>query len=199
MNIFRRSEVRSGDTVGIIGIGFLGSLLTRLCADAGARVIAMARKPSALRVAERMGAHERIALEENWQAVEQVRGLTDGRLCDIVMECVGKQGPLELAGELAKERGRLVIAGYHQDGLRQVNLQLWNWRGLDVINAHEREQRVYIEGIREAVEAVSSGRVNPDPLYTHRFPLHRLDEALNLTKERPDGFMKALVMVEGQA
>ena len=43
-------------------------------------------------------------------------------------------------------RGKLVIAGYHQDGPRQVNMQLWNWRGLDVINAHERDPRALLDG-----------------------------------------------------
>jgi threonine dehydrogenase-like Zn-dependent dehydrogenase len=86
-----------------------------------------------------------------------------------------------------------VIAGYHQDGLRQINLQLWNWRGLDVINAHERDPKIYLQGMREAIEAVASGRLNPAPLYTHRYPLTGLAEALNATRDRPDGFMKALI------
>jgi len=54
-----------------------------------------------------------------------------------VIEAAGQQWPLDLATELTRERGRLIIAGYHQDGPRQINMQLWNWRGLDVINAHE--------------------------------------------------------------
>jgi threonine dehydrogenase-like Zn-dependent dehydrogenase len=110
-----------------------------------------------------------------------------------VIEAVGKQWPLDLAAELTRERGRLIIAGYHQDGPRQVNMQLWNWRGLDVINAHERDQAVYIQGIRDAVDAVASGRLDPDPLYTHTYPLDRLGEALDATRDRPDGFLKALV------
>jgi threonine dehydrogenase-like Zn-dependent dehydrogenase len=71
---------------------------------------------------------------------------------------------------------------------------LWNWRGLDVINAHERDPARYIEGIREAVDAVASGRLDPSPLYTHRYPLERLGDALNDTRDRPDGFLKALVV-----
>ena len=58
-----------------------------------------------------------------------------------------------------------MIAGYHQDGPRQVNMQLWNWRGLDVINAHERDPAVYVQGIREAVEAVAAGRLDPAALH----------------------------------
>jgi threonine dehydrogenase-like Zn-dependent dehydrogenase len=89
----------------------------------------------------------------------------------------------------------LIVAGYHQDGLRQVNMQLWNWRGIDVINAHERDPAIYLRGMREAVEAVASGTLDPAPLYTHRFPLDRLGDALDATRDRPDGFLKALVTV----
>jgi threonine dehydrogenase-like Zn-dependent dehydrogenase len=194
MNIFRRSEIAQGQTVAIVGIGFLGALLTKLAAGAGARVIAISRRPYSLDVARRMGAAESIALNDHGRVTEQVRKLTDGRFCDVVVEAVGKQQPLDLSAELTRERGRLVVAGYHQDGPRQVNMQLWNWRGLDVINAHERDPAVYLSGMRSAVDAVVSGRLDPTPLYTHRFPLDRLDEALEMTRERPDGFLKALVM-----
>jgi threonine dehydrogenase-like Zn-dependent dehydrogenase len=74
-------------------------------------------------------------------------------------------------------------------------MQLWNWRGLDVINAHERDPKVYLSGMQAAVDAVASGDLDPTPLYTHRFPLERLGEALDMTRERPDGFVKALVMM----
>ena len=45
MNIFRRSGIEAGQTVAIVGIGFLGAILTRLAAHAGARVIAVSRRP----------------------------------------------------------------------------------------------------------------------------------------------------------
>jgi threonine dehydrogenase-like Zn-dependent dehydrogenase len=195
MNIFRRSDIRPGQTVAVVGIGFLGALLTRLAKDAGARVIAISRRPFSLDVARRMGADETIAMDDHWAIIERVKQLTGGVLADRVIEAVGKQWPLDLAAEITRERGRLVIAGYHQDGPRQVNMQMWNWRGLDVINAHERDPAVYVEGIRLAVDAVASGRLDPTPLYTHTYPLDRLDQALDDTRDRPDGFLKALVMM----
>jgi threonine dehydrogenase-like Zn-dependent dehydrogenase len=72
-------------------------------------------------------------------------------------------------------------------------MQLWNWRGLDVINAHERDPAEYIRGMREAADAAATGRLDPSSLYTHRFPLDRLGDALDTTRDRPDGFLKALV------
>ena len=192
-NIFKRSQIEAGQTVAIVGIGFLGALLTQLASHAGARVIALSRRPFALELARRCGAEHTIMLDDHQRILEQVKTLTGGRWCERVIEATGAQWPLDLAGEVTAERGRLIIAGYHQDGLRQVNLQLWNWRGIDVINAHERDPRSYIEGMRTAVDLMVEGLLDPAPLYTHTLPLERLGEALELTRTRPDGFLKALV------
>jgi threonine dehydrogenase-like Zn-dependent dehydrogenase len=112
------------------------------------------------------------------------------------VEATGAQAGIDLATEISAERGRLVIAGYHQDGLRTVNLQVWNWRGLDVINAHERDPRVYVEGMREAARLVEHGELDPAPLYTHRFALRELPAAFRHLGERPDRFLKALATYE---
>ena len=194
LNIFRRAGIEPGQTVAIVGIGFLGALLTQLAAGVGARVIALSRRPFALELARTMGAAETIAMDDHWAIIEEVKALTEGQLCLRVIEAVGKQWPLDLAAELTGERGRLVIAGYHQDGPRQVNMQMWNWRGLDVVNAHERDPKIYVEGIRQAVAAVLDGRLDPRPLLTHAYRLDQLDAALDATRDRPDGFLKAMVV-----
>lgn len=203
MNIFRRSGITAGQTVAIIGIGFLGALLTQLAKAAGARVIAISRRPASVSLAAKLGADEAIPFDDQWSVIQQVAQLTGGSggydvkgFCDCVIECAGHAEALDLAGELCGVRGRLVIAGYHQDGPRQINLQLWNWRGIDVINAHEREPAVYLRGMREAIGAIADRRLNPSPLYSHQFPLERLGEALEMVRSRPDGFVKALINYE---
>jgi threonine dehydrogenase-like Zn-dependent dehydrogenase len=193
MNIFERCEIVAGQTVCIVGIGFLGAILTRLASAAGARVVAVSRRAYSLDVARRMGAAETIPMDDHHNIIDRVKDLTGGALCDRVIEAVGKQWPLDLAAELTRERGRMIVAGYHQDGPRQINMQLWNWRGLDIVNAHERDPNVYVRGMQKAVEAVSSGRLDPSSLYTHHFPLQRLGDALDATRDRPDGFLKALI------
>ncbi|HEX8050089.1 MAG TPA: zinc-binding dehydrogenase [Solirubrobacterales bacterium] len=192
VNVVRRSGIRAGDTVAVVGAGFLGCVIVQLAAAAGARVLAVSRRRSALETAATMGATETIALEE--PVAERVGELTGGELCDVVIEAAGVQETLDAAGPLARTRGRLVIAGFHQDGSRQVDMQLWNWRGLDVVNAHERDPAVYVEGMREAAAAVSERRLDPSPLYTHRFGLDQVGAALDTALERPDGFIKALVL-----
>jgi threonine dehydrogenase-like Zn-dependent dehydrogenase len=194
-NIFRRADIRAGQMVAIVGIGFLGAVLTKLATDAGARVIAISRRQESLDLARHYGAAETIPMHDHYAIIEAVKALTGEAMCERVIEAVGKQWPLDLAGELVGFGGKLVVAGYHQDGPRQVNMQMWNWKGIDVINAHERDLAVQMQGLREAVDAVASGRLDPAPLYTHRYRLDQLGEALDATRDKPAGFVKALVML----
>jgi threonine dehydrogenase-like Zn-dependent dehydrogenase len=163
VNIFRRSDVQPGQRVAIVGMGFLGSALAQLCRHAGAEVVEVRRGDDPHVTAER------------------------------VLETGGVQATLDVASRLVAERGRLVLAGFHQDGPRQVDLQSWNWRGLDVVNAHERDPRVYVEGMREAVRLAAEGVLDVERLVTHRFPLARTAEAFEAASSRPPGFVKAWV------
>ena len=193
-NIFRRSDVRPGQWVAIVGIGFLGAVLTRLASDAGAKVIAISRRTESLDLARHYGAAETIAMDDHYAIIARVQELTGGRGCERVIEAVGKQWPLDLAGELVAEGGRLVIAGYHQDGPRQVSMQMWNWKGIDVVNAHERDPMVQRRGVEEAVAAVADGRLDIAPLLTHRYRLDQLNQALADTRDKPAGFVKGMVL-----
>jgi threonine dehydrogenase-like Zn-dependent dehydrogenase len=159
VNVFRRAGVAADERVAIVGLGFLGSLVRQLCERVGAEVVPVGRHDD----------------------------LDDSFPC--VIECVGSQAALDRASALVAERGRLVIAGYHQDGPRQIDLQGWNWRGLDVVNAHERDPLAYVEALRAAIAL----ELDVQPLLTHRYALDRLDDAFEAARTRPPGFMKAWV------
>lgn len=195
VNVFRRSFIEKGDTVAVVGFGFLGALITQLSVLAEARVIAIGRRPYALRIAKQLGAAAAVVQNEesNFSVLETVREMNGGKQCDVTIEATGVQGSLDLAAELTRDRGRLVVAGTHADGPRLVDMSLWNRRGFDVVNAHESSPAILREGLREAATAVGCGLLKPGPLYTHRFSLARLDDALRLAAERPSDFMKALV------
>ncbi|HET6913423.1 MAG TPA: zinc-binding dehydrogenase [Rhodanobacteraceae bacterium] len=193
MNIFRRSQIERGQWVAIVGVGFIGALLVQLAANAGARVIALSRRPYALEIARQCGAAHTFSTDDMHAAIGAVRELTGGAGCERVIEAAGEQVTLDIASAISAEGGRLMIAGYHQDGPRTVDMQQWNWRGLDVINAHERDPRVAARGLREAMDAVREGRLDPAALLTHRMPLDQLSDAFELMRERPEGFLKAVV------
>jgi NADPH2:quinone reductase len=163
VNVLRRAAVAPGQEVAIVGTGFLGTTVARLCELRGARVTSFGRGDEA-----------------------------DGEF-ERVVEAAGTQEALDTASRLVATGGRLAIAGYHQDGPRTVDLQSWNWRGLDVVNAHERDPRRYVDGIREAVRLAATGELDVASLVTHRFGLDELDAAFQAAADRRDGFLKAVV------
>jgi threonine dehydrogenase-like Zn-dependent dehydrogenase len=193
MNIFNRSDISKNDTVAIIGIGFLGALLCQLVKQRGAKVIAISRRAYSLDFAGRYGADEVIPLTSTWEVANKVGEITGGAGCSRVIEATGKQEAIDVATEIIGEYGKMIIAGYHQDGLRNVNLQKWNWKGIDVINAHERDASKYLTGMQSAVDAVVQGTLDPQLLYTDILSLDDLAKGFEMTKSRPDGFMKALI------
>lgn len=195
INIFDRSDIGEGDTVAVIGAGFLGVLLCQLAKRKGAKVVAISRKPSSLDYAKRFGADEVIPLTSTWDVGNKVAEITGNSFCTRVIEATGKQEAVDVATEIVAEGGKIIIAGYHQDGLRQVNFQKWNWKGIDVINAHERDPEKYLTGMRKAMDAVAAGIMTPEDLYTDILHLQDLNKGFELTATRPDGFMKALIQV----
>ena len=193
MNIFRRCGIEPKQTIAVVGIGFLGALLIQLAVAAGAHVLAISRRPFALQVARRYGAAEALASSDPTAVIARVMERTDGSGCSCVIEAAGEQETIDLASELIGVRGRLVIAGYHQDTPRRVNMQLWNWRGIDVINAHERDPRRYVAGMEAAAERVAQGALETESLYTHGFPLENISAAFAALDERPEGFLKSWI------
>src|SRR5690606_4587510 len=161
MNVFERSLIQRGMRVAVVGAGFIGGMLVQAATAAGASVTAFSQRQWSLDRAVQQGAVAAMPIEEGLVAAQ------DGDAFDCVIECTGMQQGLDAASKLVGVRGRLVIAGYHQEGLRSIDIGEWNWKGIDVINAHERAPARYLAGVRAAIEAIEQKRVDPWPLFTH--------------------------------
>jgi threonine dehydrogenase-like Zn-dependent dehydrogenase len=135
-------------------------------------------------------------MEDTRRTAKQALQLTGNAGFERVIEAIGSQEALDLCTGLAGTRATLVIAGYHQDGPRSVSLQRWNWLGLDVINAHERDPAAYRRGMHEAIALMVSGAIQPAALFTHRLPLAQIGAGFQMLDGRPAGFLKALVTCE---
>jgi threonine dehydrogenase-like Zn-dependent dehydrogenase len=72
-------------------------------------------------------------------------------------------------------------------------MQVWNWKGIDVINAHERDQNIYIEGLREAVRLTEQKVLQPEKYITHYIDFTEINEAFKLLHNRPENFLKAVI------
>ena len=104
------------------------------------------------------------------------------------------QSAIDLSTELVKQHGRILLIGYHQsnNGLRTVNMQQWNWKGIDVINAHVRHQDEKVEAMRQGMELLRDGHIITQPLVTV-YDFEEIEQAFRDLDSRRSGLFKAVV------
>jgi threonine dehydrogenase-like Zn-dependent dehydrogenase len=183
MNVIRRSGIGPGDRVAIVGFGYLAALVAHLLPETAGEWIAISRRSDSRTLAGQLGA----------SAAYDFSTVPDSAWDNfpIVVEAAGVQSALDLATWLTAYAGRLVVAGYHADGPRRVNMQSWNWKGIDVINAHARRPAVYVDALREAFEIL---RARPlPPLLSHAWSLEEAAEAFAAAEARPPGYIKGIL------
>jgi threonine dehydrogenase-like Zn-dependent dehydrogenase len=183
-NIARRAGARPDEPLAIVGFSYLTALVIQLMRPPRAW-IAISRRPDSRDLALNLGASAAYGFDAVpsacWDSFP------------VVIEGAGVQQTLDYASWLVGYGGRLVIAGYHADGPRSVNLQTWNWKGIDVVNAHERQPEVYRRGLREGLDLVRQHQLDPSRLVTHTWPFDRAEEAFRALEQRPPGFIKGIV------
>jgi threonine dehydrogenase-like Zn-dependent dehydrogenase len=193
----RRTRVELGDTVAVVGLGFMGLLTLQAIRLRGpARLIAIDPRPEARQMARQLGADEVLAPGEVpvQLTLTQWKQLGKGHGVDVAIEASGTQAGLTLAGEMVHEHGCLSLVGWHQGGPRLVDMELWNWKALDVLNAHERRQEYLMDCMRRGLALMAAGKLDMGSLISHRFPIEGVDEAFGALQAKPPGFLKAVVM-----
>jgi len=183
MNVIRRARIGPGDRVAIVGFGYLAALVAHLLPDVAGEWIALSRRSDSRALARQLGA----SAAHDFSSVPD----TAWDSFPVVIEAAGVQSALDLATWLTAYAGRLVIAGYHADGPRTVNMQSWNWKGIDVINAHARRPDIYVDALREAFEIL---RARPlPPLLSHAWSLDDAADAFAAAEARPPGYIKGIL------
>lgn len=196
VNAQRRTPVDLADQVAVIGLGFMGLGMLQLLKLRGpSRIIAIDVREEARAAAIQFGADEAYHPSElpDEFFLTRFSDWDSKRGFDVVVEGSGTQPGLTLAGELVRPHGVLSILGYHQGGPRQVDVGMWNWKAIDVVNAHVRRRADLMESMRIGLELSARGLLDIGALVTHRYSLDEVDLAYGALEVKPQGFLKAVV------
>jgi len=186
---FRRTPFHLADRVAVIGLGFMGLLMVQFVRWAAtAAIIAVDVRDDAQASALRHGAD--MAYHPASLPAETVNSGFD-----VVVEATGSQAGLDLATALVRPHGVISILGYHQ-ATRSVDMAAWNWKAIDVVNAHVRDRDLLRESTRRGLELVAANKIDLSGLITHRFTLDRVDDAFATLRAKPPGFVKAMITIE---
>jgi threonine dehydrogenase-like Zn-dependent dehydrogenase len=198
VNAVELAAPRLGDDVVVIGAGFMGNLVQTLVALRGPRQVIVAdTRADALERAGRLGA-ARVVDVNRESLADVVRHRTGGRGADVTFECTGTQAGLTACGDATRMSGTVAIVGFHQGAPREVALGYWNWMAFTIANAHFRDLGTIMRGMQTGMRLVSSGVLSLAALVTHRFPLERIDDAFATLRDKPDGFVKAVIVLPEQ-
>lgn len=182
---YRRATPAPGARTAVVGLGFMGLVMTRLLTLSPTSCVwAVDPRADAREAAARNGATQVSAPDD--PALSR-----DG--FDLVVEATGTQSGLDLASTLTAEQGTLSILGYHQATSRAVDVQAWNWKALDVVNAHVRNPHRLADSTRAAVRLLATGRLQIANMLTHRYTLEEAGQAFAALENKPTGFIKAVI------
>ncbi|HEX9727119.1 MAG TPA: L-threonine 3-dehydrogenase [Gemmatimonadales bacterium] len=173
-----------GSTVLVLGCGPIGCFAVGIARAAGAvQVIASDLNPTRLALAERMGAH-RLLNPSRDDVPAQVLEATSGEGADLVCEMSGHPAALRQAFQSVRLGGRVNLLGLPHG---EVPLNLANdviFKGVTVYGVIGRKM---YETWHQMRTFLSSGRLDPTPVVTHRFPLEQIHDALEAIKSGEAG------------
>jgi len=192
MHGFRLAEPQIGETVAVIGLGLLGLLTAQIATAAGCHVLGIDIDPKRIALASSLG----LEAVRRDQAVDSSVTFTANRGFDVILICAdtSSNDPVELAGGIARDRARVVATGavglsiprkvYFEKEISFINSRSYGPGRYDL--SYEEQGNDYPFGyvrwtegrnFEAVVDLMSSGKLQVQPLITHRFPIEKATQA----------------------
>ena len=194
----RRTNIDLADKVAVIGLGYMGLLTLQLAALKGpSELIAIDPRLESRQNALKYGADRALdpsevdanLVLESWQDIPKGTGV------NVAIEAAGNTPALSLAGRMAKAHGVLSIVGYHQADSTLVDMQMWNWKALSVLNAHERRDTYQMDCMQRGLTLIAARKLHTLSLVSHTFSLENVDDAYHGILDKPTSFIKGIIRV----
>jgi predicted dehydrogenase/threonine dehydrogenase-like Zn-dependent dehydrogenase len=193
----RTADVKLGDVVAVIGLGLLGQLTVQILKAAGCRVLGMDIAPERADLALRLGADEVCISRDGLQDLCLQNSNGHGADAVLITAETASSEPVNLAGEIARDRGVVVPVG--TVGM-DIQRKLYFEKELDFRisrsygpgrydSAYEQKGRDYPVGyvrwtetrnMEAFLQLLSDGKLDVKSLITHRFPIEHAQGAYDL-------------------
>jgi threonine dehydrogenase-like Zn-dependent dehydrogenase len=171
----RKTDMRPGDVVAVIGCGPVGLCTVMAARALGAGVVvAVDMVPERLKLAETLGATAVNPRETD--PADVVLELTDWRGADVVVDAVGNEQALAACFPLVRMGGTLSLPGMYVEEAGQIPIgDLW------LKNITLTAGVANVQGhMDEVIQLIRDGRIDPKVMISHRMPLSEAPEGYRL-------------------
>jgi L-iditol 2-dehydrogenase len=178
-------------SVTIIGAGSAGLMMIQAVLRLGAELIVVSeREPARRSRAAELGA-DVVVDPADRSAARATADATDGRGADLVIDAAGYDDARADAVEAVAVGGTIGCFGLpERPGAASLPFELLFRRRATLHTEHGAQEEPGRTSFRTALERIADGSVDVSGMLTHRFPLDRIDEALDLATARADGVIK---------
>ena len=183
--------IRSGDTAVVIGCGPIGLKFIRIMSGRGVRVIAVGKRSSQMKAAERVGAAVAIDCSSLENPVSAVRQATYRKFgADAVIEAVGTPATWQWAMQMVRCGGTINLFGGCPRGTKvEFESSALHYSEITIKSSFHHTPRF----IREALDAIARGEIAARDFVTGEIPLRELPDLFQHMKNR-NGTLKVAVM-----
>jgi L-iditol 2-dehydrogenase len=177
VHVARRANLQTGESVAVLGTGSIGGLLSGVCRVQGANplIVADIRQHCLDAARERLGATHDFLLPDDG-LVDQVRELTGGEGVDVVFITADDVSLFNLAVEIIKRRGRIVLVALLSEAPLQFPAYPIISRELHIVGSLMSTK----DDVRRAIELASSGQVDVEAIARHTLPIEQAQRGMEL-------------------
>ena len=172
-----RTDIKEGQTVGIIGIGPIGLMFARVAKLKGARVIAAGRNPVKLRLAEEFAQADEVVDLKKYPNPEKIfKDFSDeGKGLDVMVECVGLPEIWERAFSCVRPGGTVHFFGGCKSGSTVTfDTTKMHYGDIKLMSVFHHTPKYF----RQALDLIASGKIDVDKLITDTLPLEKVEYAM---------------------
>jgi predicted dehydrogenase/threonine dehydrogenase-like Zn-dependent dehydrogenase len=193
----RLAEPTLGESIVVIGLGLIGQLAVQLLRANGCRVFGIDLDQQKIELARRLGADD--GCKSDADARTRILEWSRGRGADAVLitAATSSHEPVELAGQISRPKGRVIVVGavglnlprkpyYDRELTFRISMSYgpgrydrnYEERGQDYPFGYVR----WTEGrnIEAFLDMIAGGRIQIEPLITHRFNIDDGENAYEL-------------------
>lgn len=172
-----RTEIKPGQTVGVIGIGPIGLMFARLAKLKGAKVIAAGRNPIKLKLAEEFSYADEIVDLKKYPNPEKIfKDFTEeGKGLDVAVECVGLPEMWERVFSCVRPGGTVHFFGGCKSGSTVTfDTTKMHYGDIKLMSVFHHTPKYF----RQALDLIASGQVKVEKLITAELPLEKVEYAM---------------------
>ncbi len=185
-------KINSGDNVAIFGCGPIGLAVLIMAKLSGAAdIFATDLLQNRLEMAQKLGADYTInPRREN--PVKFIEKITKGRGVDVTFEAAGEQETIEHSLDAVRIGGRVAIIGIPETDKIHYSPDI---RRKELLIYHVRRANHANRDMERIVSLIGKSVLNVKPLVSHKFPLNRIKNALDMADGYQDNVIKAMIQL----